>query len=242
MKKTFRFVASLLLSLILLVSNVLPSFAAEWNGSTADGVVGGSLSGSEGYGIKSDWAINHSGPSTIMALRFSFYNADTGVTKGTTIDIYKSDYADYMDWNKLDVKYNKLQLKKLYNSDSLNVGLTTDSTNCYTEDVAELSLADGLPEYTSELAEWQEENNNLNAILTVMEINGVSSVYDFGTADYLLVEPVFPVYIDSAWFALTVTEMATHLEYITLLDYYAKIGNASFLLANLAFLRFDASF
>lgn len=42
MKTSFRFVVSLFLSLILIASSVLPSLAAEWNGSTADPSIGGS--------------------------------------------------------------------------------------------------------------------------------------------------------------------------------------------------------
>ncbi len=205
MNKRIRFVVSLLLSLVLVASLILPTLAAEWNGSTADPSIGGSSPSAGGYGIKGTWA---SKPSTILALRFSFYNGDTGETKGTAIDIYKSAYADYMNWNKLNVKYNKMQLRELYNEDALNVGFTTDESNCYVENSGDLGLPGGLPDYTSELADWQTDDNNLNAILQSMEIDDVGSIYDFQTGDYLVVEPIFPVYIDGAWFALTVTEIA----------------------------------
>ena len=205
MNKYFRFVVSLLLSLVLVASSVLPSLAAEWNGSTADPSIGGSSPSAGGYGIKGTWANK---PSTIMALRFSFYNADTGETKGTTLDVFKSEYADYMNWNKLDKKYNKLQLRELYNNDNLTAGFTIDNFDSYVEDDARLGLADGLPDYTSELAEWQTDDDNLNALLLEMDIEDVGSIYDFQTGDYMLVEPMYPVYIDGAWFVLTVTEIA----------------------------------
>lgn len=205
MNRYVRLVVSLLVSLILVVSSVLPTLAAEWNGSTADTTVGGSSPSTGGYGIKGTWTDDY---KTILALRFSFYNAEDDATLGTTIDVYKSDYADYMGWNKLDVKYNKMQLRTLYNKETLNIGFTTDASDCYTEDDGRLALPGGLPEDTSELAEWQSDDYNLNRIIEAMEIPDVSSIDDFSKGDYLLVEPIFPVYIDGAWFALTATEIA----------------------------------
>ncbi len=52
MKKSFRFVVSLLLVFVLLVPVVAPVLAAEWNGSSADssvGNVGTKVSGTQDY-------------------------------------------------------------------------------------------------------------------------------------------------------------------------------------------------
>ena len=211
MKKSFRLVVSLLVSLILIASSVLPAFAAQWNGSTADGTVGDSSTVTGGYGIKGAWADE---PNKVLGFRFSFYNVETGETKGRTIDIYKHEYSDYITWNKFDAKYNKVQLREKYNNDDLgDIGLTTkfDVLDTYTDYdmyLEILGLEEYLPEYTSELEEWQDNDYNLIAVLRAMGFNGkyIEDFFDIG--DYLLVEPIFPVYIDKAWFVLTVTEMA----------------------------------
>lgn len=49
-KKSFRFVISLLLVFTLLVPSFAPVLAAEWNGSSADSSVG-NVAGSTGYSV-----------------------------------------------------------------------------------------------------------------------------------------------------------------------------------------------
>lgn len=106
-RKSFRCVVSLVLCFLLFLSSVLPTFAAEWNGNSAGGSTGGSVGATDGYAIHSTW---FDSPGTVMALRFSYYNVNTGKTEGTTIDIYKDAYAsgdtDYLSTHyKFGTKY-----------------------------------------------------------------------------------------------------------------------------------------
>ena len=231
-RKLFRCVVSLVLCLMMIGSSVLPALAAKWNGDTAGGNAGGAAGATGGYAIHDLWFDK---PGTIMALRFSFYNVDTGKTMGTTIDIWKDQYATDVDGTnylkthyQLSQKMNKLQLIEKFDSNTSAEGLTgidlvlhtaedckACGTNkckvCKTETAvssAQLGAAFSLPEYTSELEEWQSNNETLNAVLSAVDAPGVGSTFDFQTGDYLLVEPIYPVQIDGTWYALTVTEMA----------------------------------
>lgn len=56
MKKTFRFVVSLLLVFMFLVPIVAPVLAAEWNGGSADSSVGNTSGSTGGFAVKSGFA------------------------------------------------------------------------------------------------------------------------------------------------------------------------------------------
>ena len=218
MKKSFRFVVSLLLIFTLLVPELAPVFAADWNGGSADSNVGNVSGSSGGFAVMSGFAVT-SGSIPFVALRFSYYNVNTKTTKGTTVDIFRSEYTAQMGWNKFSSKYNKPQLIELYKNWDWTTfktkGFTTGNAHCYAENDSWLGIT-SFPDYTNQIETWQNTDDYINAILKTMSISGVSSIDDFGYGDYLLVEPMFPVQLKGNWYVLTLTEMAilgTHADF-----------------------------
>ena len=59
MKKSIRFVISLLLVFTLLVPSIAPVLAADWNGSAADGNVGNVSGSTGGFAVKSGFAVEN---------------------------------------------------------------------------------------------------------------------------------------------------------------------------------------
>lgn len=197
-KRVIHTVVAVVLSLITIFSTTVGAFAWTVDGSgIASG--GGGSGGGKGFAIPDEFATTGSMP--IAGARFSVYNKYSGETLGT-IDVFRNtpSGANYITAEKFSMKLNKIQLKKVYNTQKFST--TTSQANCYQAS----AVAYNLPMYAQYMKDWEATPDNFSNIL--FRIGVGSDVNALSPGDMILIEPLFPLKAHGTMFVLTPTEIA----------------------------------
>ena len=202
MRKVLIFAVSFVLAAFLFCSGICAS-ALTFNGATSASGDGSSTTASTGgYAVPSMLTSNS---NRAVGYRFSVIDRNGNVMKSAydlfrykTYTTYNVFYAGYYKFNS---KYPKTYLKANYAS----LSVTTSNTTASCAHDSDIGLE--FPELTTGLRSWSTDAR-IGTVLSA--VWGIS----IGTLESnhwaVLVEPIFPVKLQSVYHSLTVTEIAVY--------------------------------
>ena len=183
---------------------ILSSFSASaltFNGNASSGNSGNaSVNASGGYGLP---AFVDNEYNSAPAYRFTVIDG-SGNVKGASYDVFKAAYTKYAatSYHKFSSKQPKTVLKNTYNKSSF----TTSAVNANTKtDTTGIGLS--LPAKTTDLKAWCTAAN-IGTVLNKLWGWNVAKLESSGWC--VLIEPIYPVKLQSQYHSLTVTEMAVY--------------------------------
>ena len=202
MKRISMFAVSFVLAAFLLCGSLCAS-ALSFNGATSASGDGSSTTSSNGgYAVP---AMLTSNSNRAVGYRFSVIDKNGNVMKSAydlfrykTRTTYNINYAGYYKFNS---KYPKTYLKANYSG--LSVTTSDIGINCTHDSDWGLDL----PELTTGLRSWSTDAR-IGTVLSMVWGISISTLESKHWA--VLVEPIFPVKLQSVYHSLTVTEIAVY--------------------------------
>ena len=203
MKKIVLRTVSLVLAVLFLLFGTINVSALNFNGTSSAGGDGSSTTASSGgYAIPNMIANNS---NRAVGYRFTVIN-NAGGAVTSSIDVfrystYTADGIFYAGYQKFDTKLCKTELKACYTSRAFSTSGTTAGV-CHDSDMG-LTL----PNDTTGIEGWSTDAN-LGVVLKGLWGYSVSTLENNAWA--ILIEPIFPIKLQSVYHALTPTEIAVY--------------------------------
>lgn len=201
--KTIRLTAFLFMLCAAISSFSGTVFALEWDGSSTGGGGAGSPAGPNGYAIR-----DTDNNVVCVGYRFSAVDKNGNVKTAKVIDVFRSTTYGGNAYSSGYSFTSKLNKKQLINGQNNSYRTARSQVNCLKE--SEMGFFTALPQPNG-MGTWQNNENNLNAILTTI---GIGRINDLKNGDKVIVEPLWDVRLQGIYHSLTVTELSIYGKYI----------------------------